>query len=198
MNPKQQLKRSALLATVVCSLALAGCTHMINPPKAPYTAYAPQEKIPLKVALNVTDELRQAKWERHAMGDTWIIPIGESVAQNAPVLAQHLFAHVETVKNGAPPTSAVDATLTPRVAYVNRTTGSTSFGKSVTTIKIEWRLADATGKTVWADTITGESSGSTGWSNPEDLVKQALEQVLAKSQQGISSAAAVRQFAAHR
>ena len=85
--------------------------------------------------------------------------------------------------------------LTPKVAYINRTVGATSFGKSITSIKVEWTLAEPSGQTIWADTISGESSGSTGWSNPEKVVKQALEDLLTKAQQAMSSSEAIRQFA---
>jgi hypothetical protein len=92
----------------------------------------------------------------------------------------------------------VDATLTPKVAYINRTQGATSFGKSIVSIKIEWTLSEPGGSVIWVDTVSGESSGSTGWSDPEKILQKALEDVLTKSQHAISSADAVRQFASKR
>ena len=52
--------------------------------------------------------------------------------------------------------------LTPKVAYINRTVGATSFGKSITSIKVEWTLAEPSGQTIWADTygvLTKYTSG---------------------------------------
>ena len=192
-------RKTLLLVPVLVSLLLAGCTHMINPPKQAFTGYAPQEKIHLKVALNITDELRKAKSENHFMGDTWVIPIGNSIAQNAAALARHTFTEVVDVSNGGEPQNGpVDATLTPKVAYINRTQGATSFGKSIVSIKIEWTLSGPGGSVIWVDTVSGESSGSTGWSDPEKILQKALEDVLTKSQHAISSADAVRQFASKR
>lgn len=193
---KRNLLLPGLLPLLTLSLAFTGCTHTIRPPQTPYLGYATQQKIPLKVALNLTDELRKSKYERHSMGYVWVIPIGDSVAQNAGVLARHAFADVVGVNNGAqPPNGPVDAILTPKVAYLNRTQGATSFGKSIVSLKLEWTLTDVAGKTIWLDTITGESSGSTGWTDPEKVLKAALEDALTKSQQAISSSEAIRQFA---
>ena len=199
MNRKTKYHPFLLILAAIFSAALAGCTHMILPPKAPYTAYAPQEKIPLKVALNITDELRKAKSENHFMGDKWVIPVGDSIAQNAGVLSRHMFAQVVDIANGGqPPGEAVDAFLTPKVAYINRTQGATSFGESIVSIKLEWTLSDPTGKAIWVDTVSGQSSGSTGWTDPEKILKKALEDVLMKSQQGIMASEAIRQFASKK
>src|SRR5882724_4435578 len=123
---------SFILGFALSACLVTGCTHMIQPPKQPFTAYAGQEKIHLKVGVNVTDELRKAKWEKHSMGDTWIIPIGNSIATNAPVLSRHLFDDVVEMSNGQiPPSETVAAILTPKVGYINRTTGATSFGESI-------------------------------------------------------------------
>ena len=125
-------RRLAVLPALFSLVLAAGCTHMINPPKQPFAAYVGQEKIHLKVGVNITDSLRQAKSEYHSMGDVWVIPIGNSIATNAIGLAQHVFDRVVVMDNGRlPPNESVGATLTPQVAYINRTVGATSFGKSI-------------------------------------------------------------------
>ena len=138
-------------------LLVASCTHTINPPKEPFTGYAEAERIPLKVQLRITDELRSAKWERKAMGDTWIIPIGKSIAQNADVLAQHTFR--EVVASGG---ADADALITPRVAYIDQTVGATAAGPSIVTIKVEWAISDAAGNVIWLDTVSGEAKARPG------------------------------------
>ena len=169
---------------------------MIQPPKQPFTAYVGQEKIHLKVGLNITDALLKAKGETHSMGDTWVIPIGDTIATNAVLLARHTFDEVVNMSNGQlPPNTTVAAILTPKVAYVNRTMGATSFGESIVDIKVEWTLSDLNGNTIWVDTIDGQSSASTGWTNPKTVLKRALEDLLLKSEQAISSAQAIKQFA---
>jgi hypothetical protein len=42
--------------------------------------------------------------------------------------------------------------------------------------------------------VTGESSGSMGWSRPEGIVQNALEKLLIKSQDAVYSANAVHQY----
>jgi hypothetical protein len=110
------------------------------------------------------------------------------------VLAQHVFTEVVAAASLDEGTSQADAILTPKVAFISRTVGATSFGKSITAIKVEWTLAEPSGQTIWSDTISGESSGSTGWSNQEKVLKKALEDLLMKSQQAMSSSEAIRQF----
>jgi len=167
-------------------LIVAGCAT--NPLKEPFTTYGGQEKIHLKIGDNITDELRQVKNEK------WDIPIGEAIATNAPVFAQHLFDEVVDMKNGQlPPNETVAAILTPTVAYFTRTQGATAGGESIVDIKLEWTLNDAHGKPIWVDTIDGRSSATTR-TNPKQVTRQALEAVLLKSQQSISSAPAIRQF----
>ena len=78
--------RTFVLISALSSFLMSGCTHMIAPPKQPFTAYVGQEKIHLKVGVNITEELLKAKSEYHSMGDTWVIPIGNSIATNASVL----------------------------------------------------------------------------------------------------------------
>ena len=195
MNNKT-FSRTFILVSALSIFLVTGCTHMIPPPKQPFTAYVGQEKIHLKVGLNITDELLKAKGETHSMGDTWVIPIGGSIATNATVLARHTFDEVVVMSNGQlPPNETVAAILTPKVAYVNRTMGATSFGESIVDIKVEWTLIDLNGNTVWVDTINGQSSASTGWTSPEKVLKRALEDLLLKSEQAIFSAPAIREFA---
>ena len=169
------------------------------PPKEPFTGYVGQEKIHLKVGLNITDELLQAKKEQHGMNDTWPIPIGDSIAMNAGVLTRHVFDEVVDMRNGQLPSNEiVDAVFTPRVAYIGETVGATSFGESIIDLKVEWTLSDSNGNTIWVDTINGQSSGSTGWTSREKVLKMALEDLLLKSEQAIFSAQAIKQFAQHR
>lgn len=187
-----------LLCGAPLLLVLAtGCTHMINPPKQAFTGYTTRDKVKLNVAVNITDELQRAKWEKRSMGDTWVIPIGKGIANNAGPLARQTFEQVVVVTNGQPAV-ATDAVLTPKVAYINRTTGATSFGKSIVAIKLEWNLVSADGKSIWLETINGESSGSTGWTNPEKILEKALEDLLRKSHEAMASSQAIRQFASSK
>src|SRR2546428_6898153 len=110
-NSKQRFIRAPLLL----ALMLTGCTHMINPPKQAFTGYTARDKITLKVGLNITDELRKEKWEKHSMGDTWVIPVGKAVAENAGVLARQTFSEVVDLRNDdSAQSGGVKAILTPK------------------------------------------------------------------------------------
>ena len=186
MNTKTY-SQTLILVSALSSWLAAGC--MTGLPKGPFKAYAGQEKIHLKVGVNVTEELRTAK------NDKWNIPIGESLAANAPELARHLFDDVVDMSNGQlPPNQRVAAILTPKLAYTTRTVGATAGGESIVDVKVEWTLSDPIGNTIWVNTVNGQSSGKTR-TNPNKVAQKALEDLLLKSQHAISSAPAIREFA---
>jgi hypothetical protein len=194
MKPTVAQKNSCVFA-LLCLFALTGCTHIIRPPDEPFSGYTQQEKIRLRIGLNITDELRQAKTEWHRQGDTWIMPVGVSIAQNAETLAQHVFENVVKVQGPTErQTHDVDAVLTPRLAYANRTLGVSSFGDSIIAIKVEWNLTTPDGKAIWVDTVGGEARGSSGWTKPETILKQALENLWRNSQQAMVSSDAIKRF----
>ena len=194
----RKIRFPSVATAALASIAFAtGCTHVIEPPKATYKGYGAKEKVTLNLALNITDELLKTKWEYHTPvgGDTFVIPVGPSMAENTIVLARHTFSAVQVVTNGAQTPGPVEAILTPKVPYVNRTWGNTSFSESIIAIRVEWTLTDLAGNSVWADTVAGQGSGSTGWSKPEDVLKRAWEDVLKKSYRSLWYARGVREFA---
>ena len=167
-------------------MLLAGFASVSN---QPFTAYGGQEKIHLKVGINVTDELRLVKNEK------WNIPIGQSIATNAPVFARHTFDNVVDMSNGKlPANETVAAILTPIVAYTTRTVGATPGGESIADIKVEWTLNDANGNPIWVDTIDGRSSDKTR-TDPKESFSKGTGGLTVKIQQAISSAPAIKQFA---
>lgn len=179
--------RIFVFVSIFASLLAAGCAS--DPLKKPFTAYGGQTQIHLKVGDNVTDELRLAK------NGKWNIPIGKTLATNTPVFARHVFDGVVDMRNGQlPPNETVAGILTPRIAYFTRTVGATAGGESIVDIKVEWTLNDANGNPIWVNTIDGRSSASTR-TNPKKITKKALEDLLLKSQQAMTSAQAIQQFA---
>ena len=193
------MKNYYLFELLLCSLTLmlTSCTHVIKTPKTAFEGYPPIEKIHLKIALNLTEEFRTAKWEG-GVGDplqdprTYVIFIGESLAENVPVLARHTFMEVVATNNGSLPMSSVDALLTPKLVYINRT----YFGKPVTSIKLEWSLSDSAGNVLWVDTITGEGTGNPNWA--QAALKTALEQVLLKSQRAMLGSQVILKYVAKK
>lgn len=182
------LKRFALL--LLCFLG-AACTATYQPPRETFTGYSQVEKLKLRVRLHISDELRQAKWARSGV----TLAVGESLARNTETLTREVFADVITVGDSnvgtRPP---MEVSLTPRLVYINRTLGATSFGESIISLKLEWTMADHEGRPIWINTVGGQASGSSGWTHPETVLKQAVEQLLKNSHQALAGSQAIRQF----
>ncbi len=86
------------------------------------------------------------------------------------------------------------AILTPKIVYTARTEGATGGGESIMDIKVEWTLSDTNGNTIWVNTIDGRNN-ATNRTGSKEVSRKALEDLLLKSQQAISSAPAIKQFA---
>ena len=183
------------LLPLVGVLLLASCTTVIKP-DARTTQYTTDKKIHLRVALNLTDELRNAKWEQRALtGGGTIMAVGPALAEDAPGFASSTFTDVVEINNGSPPAKPVDATLTPKMAFIGITYGQTMFSQDTITLKLEWTLADPTGNALWADTVTGLGKSRGGFA--KDL-KLALEDAFRKSQETMESSQAIQQFVAKK
>lgn len=193
MKPKNATRAITLhIGTTAMCLLLASCTTVIKADKRE-AHYTTDKKIPLSIALNLTDELRNSKWEQKALtGGGTQMAVGPALAEDAPEFARSTFTDVVEINNGSPPPKPVAAILTPKMAYVGMTYGQTMFSQDTITLKLEWTLADSAGNVLWADTVTGLGRSRGGFS--KDL-KLALEDVFAKSQQTMLAAQAIQQFA---
>ena len=72
-------------------LFFSGCTHVYKQPTHEINLAPVEQKIDLPVKLVLTDAFRNAKWERHAMGDTWILPIGDNLVNGSKKLVHNVF-----------------------------------------------------------------------------------------------------------
>jgi hypothetical protein len=184
--------KSLLLALVV---SIAGCTTTIKP-GARSINYAAREKIPLNVALNLTDELRNAKWEQKALtGGATVMAVGPALTEDAPQCARNTFREVVEISNGGTPPKPIDATLTPKMAFIGIKYGQTMFSKDTITLKLEWTFTDPAGNLIWADTVTGQGESKGGFA--KDL-KLAIEDAFKKSQDAMLTSQAIQQFAAKK
>ena len=183
----------ALLAIV----ALAGaCSRTYYAPRQAYARYpARDSKIPLRVGLDITGELRKTKSEPNRREE--VLVVGESVATNARVLARHVFTTVVDANAASSSARDVDAILTPAVVYVSRTFGATAVGESIVSIKIEWRLQSPSGRPIWIDTVSGQSAAALV-TDPEKVLEKALEDTWRRSEEAFFSSRAIRLFVASR
>ncbi len=84
---------STLVLTCITLLLANGCTHMYKQPIHEVVLAPSIEKIDLPVQLVVTDDFRNAKWEKMSMGDTFIMPIGENLVHHTVLLMKNVFTH---------------------------------------------------------------------------------------------------------
>jgi hypothetical protein len=169
-------------------LACGACTRYINAPTEPYTEYPAAPKKPMTVGLVETEALKNAEWVHPVFGETWRMPLGDNLMMNSEVLARTMFQNVVVAGSKDEIGQQVDAVLMPQLRYANRTRGATSFGESIVTVQLEWRATDAADKPLWIETVTGEASGTTGWTDPDDLLAKALEQLWRDSWQTLAAA----------
>jgi hypothetical protein len=136
------------------------------------------------------------------MGDTFRAPLGGALAQNAEVLTRELFSDVVVTNGGASPGKAgTAAVLIPRMVLAEQNMAAWAFGDQKLSVLLEWTLKDGQGNTVWVDTIKGEGETNAGNvfthnSNAEERIKIMLDNLFHQSFQAMSSAKAIREFAA--
>jgi len=179
------------LVGCVSALLLGSCTLTHKPPPMLYAGLPPAEKVHLKVALNLTDELRNTKWDLYAFGETDIWPVGQPLAASLPLFARRTFMDVVEINNSNLVSASVDAILTPKLPLVGFNRRSTTFSSDTINLKLEWTLAALNGDVIWADTATGESRTSSNWWRTFRL---AMDQALGRSQRAMLASPAIRQF----
>lgn len=163
--------------------------------------HSQHKKIDLNVNLRLFEALRSAKWERHLIDDTWIIPLGGVFSQNAEMITRQLFSRVVVTSEAASPAlDGIDATLTPRMISVDQPWVQGIWNDTIITVIFEWALRDSQGNIVWIDTITAEGR-EPGGSKSEPTtkrVKKLLEDLFQKSFDAMSSSREIKEFAARR
>jgi hypothetical protein len=187
-----------LLQVFSITFVLASCTVVYHVPLEPVEC--PQrDKIDLKVALCLTEELRNAKWEKKKMGDTYTLPLGEAFSLNAEMVARALFSNVLVTNNATNSVEAwVDTILTPRMVSVQLTRPLFIWEESKIAVIFEWSLKDVKGDIIWVDTITGVGKGTIKRYSKDsamEAVEMLLEDLFQKSFQVMSSSMEIRRFA---
>ena len=186
-----------IISITIAFLITAGCTHYS---KIPDYSLRNQpnitidNKINLSVALFQNEEFQKAKWEIHAVGDTWLLEIGQQLAKNSNELASILFKNVVTTDAATGKTNGqIDALLTPRVVAIEKSLGAIRGDDSITTIVLEWKLEDNKNNLIWIDTVKGEGR-STVPSDDEDANTVLLDDLFRNSFQAMKSSPEIRKF----
>jgi hypothetical protein len=176
---------------------LAGCVTrpvtVETAPKILVSGYNQTTKVPLKVELFLSDELRAAGWQQKGLqaSGNYRLVLGDALAFNSEHVAREIFAAVVVTGGSEGPGQAgLRAALIPRFVNVER------YGNTLTLL-LEWTLQDADGNTVWVDTIKGEGASSwSPWSKSEPASTPMLNDLFHKSFTALSSSRAIREFAA--
>src|SRR3990167_6465957 len=199
MKRKKQVGN--LAQVVVFSLVVAGCTHVYKAPVNLVKVDQQREIIPLNVELRLSDELRNAKWEKHMMGDTFVLPLGDALAQNAEAVTRQVFSEVVvTPGTNNEATSGVKAMITPKMVVAEWTWGATAFGDSILSVILEWKMEDLKGNVVWIDTVKGDGKENTGnifthKSNARKQIDKCITDLFQNSFQALSSSVEIMEFA---
>jgi hypothetical protein len=185
----QPLRSACCLVFVAASV---GCTTTIKSPSKPFTGYAPVEKVPLNVGLQLTEDFRKTEIVRPHLGSKFVIPIGQNLHMNAETMSQRLFNEVQVGSTLADFNAGrARAILTPKVAYASYVNMA-----GLVSIKLEWTLTDRQGNPLWAGTSSGEGKMKSPFMyDPADTVKEALENLFNNSYVLLSTAREIRQFA---
>ncbi len=195
-------KQFAISAQIVLFFLLfAGCTHVYKAPVNLVKVDQQREKIPLTVGLQLSDELRNAKWEKHVMGDTFVLPLGDALTQNAEAVSRHVFSEVAVTQGtNNEATGGVEAVLTPKMVVAEWTWGATAFGASILSVMLEWKMEDLNGNIIWIDTVKGEDKENTGnifthKSNAKKQIEACITDLFQNSFEALSSSVEIMEFA---
>lgn len=187
MVRRQHFIRYASLSVLALSFLFMGaCTHVYQQPIHNISLHSTGDKINIPVRLEITDDLRNAKWEKHYMGDTFVMPLGENLVHHSTNLVRAVFSEVAAPGAGGEPRYV----LTPKVVFVEQSFGVSAFSEAKLSIGMEWKLAKSTGEPVWVETVRGEGTGKagnafTGKEKMKERAEQALRNLFENSQRAM-------------
>jgi hypothetical protein len=202
MRTSEMLSRRWTASLILPILLLSGgCTHMMEQPVHEIDLPSVGNKIDLPVRLVLTDEFRTAQWTKSAMGDTWIVPLGENLVHDAKRVARNVFVAPIIPDDGAYRGDLGRARyrLTPKMLFSEQSFGVTAFSEAKTSIGLEWSLADESGRQVWVESVKGVGVGIggnvfTGKKHQKLRLQKALQDLFTKSQDAMLASATLRQL----
>ena len=178
-------------------LALAGCNRVYVPREGLVTSYENSQQMDARIGLWLSEEWRNAKWQKETGSNTATIPLGDTLVVNAEDLAKHLFLTVTNVDSeDISERQDLDAVLIPEMVVIEIAYPVWNFSKSTFSIKVEWTMKDRQGQIIWAETITGEARGySTTHGEYEESLHKMLESLFKNSYDALASSVELRRFA---
>jgi hypothetical protein len=190
----------AILMLLPVVFGLGGCTHTYKISDEASMTYPDTTRHNLRVELRLSDEFTSYEWKMSRMGDTFKMPLGDALSNNAEAMSRELFVHVDVIREydnstrfEISSTRDADAVLTPSVSVVERPMGTWAFDKMTTTIGVEWALTDRKGALIWLQTIDGVGEANTGnifthHGNAEKQAQAAIVDLFSKTFEAMSTA----------
>jgi hypothetical protein len=183
-----------LVALSLSLLALTGGTVRAQ------EASTLQEKLPLKAALVLTPDFCKSKLSHNDRENAKAgIEVGKIACGEFEPALKDVFATLTTISD-LKDVGGAQVILTPRFVDLGaRMEGITSFANYDLYVFLEWTAKDASGKTIWLDTVEGSARHQVGnlftaRKNGRIIAHDAVKDLAARSASRISSSAELRKF----
>jgi hypothetical protein len=170
--------RYVFYVALTISLAASGCAYNVpivaDPVKDMRQSRLAGKKMPIKVGLYLSDDLKNYIYEQQRMGTTFQMNVGEYLLPIAMKMGSTMFDKV-TVVNALPPYSGtyrpdVEAVISPEIlsCYGDAVGAFSGYIKAKTKMRVT--AYDLDGNVLWQDEATGESK-----SRHMDFVKTLVD-----------------------
>ena len=190
---------SCLAALLVCGFAVFSTTTTLAVAQTDSTQ-PPSAKLQLKADVLLTPEFCTTKFKK----GSWKtikeeFALGPSACDDIESGLAGVFSRLTRVQKNPAPLDA-QVLLTPRFVDVAATTGVTAFSNRDLVIVMEWTAKDASGKTVWIDTVQGSATHHMGnvftyTKNRNRIVTDSVKDAVAKAAQKMAASPDLRRVA---
>ncbi len=176
----------SISTAVTCLLLVGGCSSTLKVAVPTYAEYPQRRAHPMTITLHVTEEYSGYVYAKH-------YPLGDALERNSVAIVERIFDEVHVAKGSdAEISENSTGVLTPKVTFVDMSTGVSIFDKIDFVIDVEWVLQDARGNTLWMKTIRGKGRNTmdsvlSGVSHFEDRVRMGLENLFTNSYEAMST-----------
>ena len=191
--------RKCLLAVLVGSFALVPAFAPALRAQAP-PAPSAEAKLPLKAVLVLTPEFCTTQFKQ---GSIWTtgredFAVGKMACADLEPALKSVFGSL-TVAPTPPTAGDAQLVLIPKFADAHATTSSFAFSNREMDVFLEWTVKDATGKTLWLQTVQGSSKHHMGnmFTHGHDvklIVRDSVQDVAAQSATKMETAAELRKL----
>jgi hypothetical protein len=153
------------------------------------------DKLQFPVCLMINDDKLKAKLETRPSIDMMIIvPLGENLAYHIETLIRNIFVNVIVNYNSDISLSKgeIKYFIIPKLLLAEYIRPYPAWSTAKTTMTIEWKLVNKSGKNVWIETIIGAYTGKWKEGNTRYFLKETFNDLLQKSQEKILSSKVLR------